>query len=144
MKTVFPPPHDLSCNSRPDKHAHPIYRDRRQLDIDGGHMVDETLKRLLDAEAKSEQIVARADEERQSIVEQARRDAGAAEQQHAARMAEIHADFLAQAEQRAQQTIAELQRRHAEQALALRAAAQRNEPQALAEAVALITGSNRP
>jgi hypothetical protein len=59
-------------------------------------------------------------------------------------MAEIHASFLAQAEQRAQQTIAELQRRHAEQALALRASAERNEPQALAEAVALLTGANRP
>lgn len=107
-------------------------------------MVDETLKRLLDAEAQAEQVVAHADEERRSIVEQSRRDAAAAEQQHAARMAELRADFLAQAEQRALQTIAELQRRHAEQALALRAAAERNEAQALVVAVALITGANRP
>lgn len=106
--------------------------------------MDETLKRLLDAEAQAEQVVARADDERRFIVEQARRDAAAAEQQHAARMAEIHADFLAQAEYRAQQTIADLQRRHAEQALALRASADRNEPQALAIAVALLTGENRP
>jgi V/A-type H+-transporting ATPase subunit G/H len=107
-------------------------------------MVDETLKRLLDAEAKAEQIVALADEERQSIIEQAKRDAGAAEQQHAERMAEIHASFLAQAEQRAQQTITALQHRHAEQVQALRSSAQRNEQQALAEAVVLLTGKGTP
>lgn len=107
-------------------------------------MVDETLKRLLDAEAKAEAAVVRADEERQSIVEQARRDAGAAEQQHAARMAELHASFLAQAEQRAQRSIADLQQRHAEQAAALRAAARLNERQALDAVVALVTGGTKP
>lgn len=107
-------------------------------------MVDETLKRLLDAEAKAEQIVARADEERQAIIEQAKHDARAAGQQHAERMAEIHATFLAQAEQRAEQTIAALQQRHAGQALALRASAQRHEQQVLDEAVALLTGTGQP
>ena len=113
------------------------------LTVTGGRMVDETLKRLLDAEAKAEQIVARADEERQAIIEQAKHDARIAEQQQAERMAEIHADFLAQAEQRAEQTIAALQKHHAEQAKALRVSAQRNEQQALAEAVALLTGMDR-
>jgi vacuolar-type H+-ATPase subunit H len=107
-------------------------------------MVDETLKRLLDAEAKAEAAVVRADEERQSIVEQARREAAAAEQQHARRVAEIHASFLAQAEQRAQRSIADLQRHHTEQAAALRAAARLNERQALDAAVALITGGKQP
>jgi len=107
-------------------------------------MADEPLKRLLDAEAKAEQIVARAGAERQAVIEQAKRDAGAAEQQHALRMAEIHATFLAQAEQRAQLTIAELQRRHAEQSLALRASAERHEQQALAEAVSLLTVTGQP
>ncbi len=104
-------------------------------------MVDETLKRLLDAEAKAEQIVTRADEERLAIIEQAKRDAIEAEQQHARRMAEIHASFLAQAEQRAQQTISALRHRHEEQVQALRASAQHNEQQALDEAIALLTGS---
>ena len=107
-------------------------------------MVDETLKRLLDAEAKAEQIVARADEERQTIIEQAKRDARIAEQQHAERMAEIDASFLALAEQRAQQTVATMQQRHAEQMLALRASAQHNQQRALAEAVALLTRTGRP
>ena len=107
-------------------------------------MVDETLKRLLDAETKAEQIVARADAERQSIIEQAKRDARALEQQHSERMTEIHASFLAQAEQRAQQTIITLQRHHTEQAKALRASAERHEQQALDEAVALLSGTAKP
>lgn len=103
-------------------------------------MTDETLKRLLDAEAKAEQIVARADAERLATIGQAKHDALLAEQQHAERMAEIHASFLAQAEQRAEQSIAALQHHHAEHSQALRILAQRNEQQALADAVALITG----
>ena len=105
--------------------------------------MDGTLKRLLDAEAKAEQIVARANDERQAIIEQAKHDARLAEQLHAERMAELHASFLAEAEQRAQQTITALQQRHDEQARALRISAQRNEQQALAEAVALLTGTDR-
>jgi len=107
-------------------------------------MVDETLKRLLDAEAKAEQIIAHADEEHQVIIDQARRDARAAEQQHAERMAEIHSSCLAQAEQRAQQTILELRRHYDELSLALRASAQRHEQRALDEAVALLTGADKP
>ncbi len=107
-------------------------------------MVDETLKRLLNAEAKAEKIVTLADQERLAIIEQAKRDAGVAEQQHAERMAEIHATFLAQAEQRAQQTIIALQKRHAEQAQALRISEKNHEQQALDEAVALLTGTGKP
>jgi V/A-type H+-transporting ATPase subunit G/H len=105
-------------------------------------MVDETLKRLLDAEMEAERIVAHADEERQAIIEQAKRDVSAAEQQHAEHIAKIQASSLALAEQRAQQTIAAMQRRYAEQALALRASADLHEPQALAKAIALLTGMN--
>jgi vacuolar-type H+-ATPase subunit H len=104
-------------------------------------MVDEPLKRLLDAEARAEQVVARADAERQVIIEQAKRDARTSERQHAERMAELHATFLAQARQRAQTTIDQLRQRHAQQAQALRDSAQRNEQQALAAAVDLITGT---
>jgi vacuolar-type H+-ATPase subunit H len=104
-------------------------------------MADETLKRLLDAEAKAEQVIARADGERQAIVEQARQEATAAEQHHAKRVAEIHAAFQTEAEQRAQQTITELQRRYAEHTLALRASAEQREVEALDEALTLLTGT---
>jgi len=104
---------------------------------------DGALKRLLDAETEAEQVVTRADKERQAIIEQATRDARILEQQHADRMAEIHTSLLAQAKLRAQQTIATMQRRHGEETLAIRASAQRYEQQALAKAVALLTGMDR-
>jgi vacuolar-type H+-ATPase subunit H len=106
-------------------------------------MADETLRRLLNAEMEAERIVARADEERQAIVEQAKRDARAEEQQYADRIAELRASFRAQAEQRAQQTITAMQRRFQEQELALRSSAKLHETLALSEAIALITGAQK-
>ncbi len=105
-------------------------------------MVDDALKRLLNAELEAERIVARGDQQRQAIIMQAKRDARAEEQQHAERVTEIHASFRAQAEQRAQQTIAEMQRRYEEQERVLRASAELHEQQALDEAIALITCGN--
>ena len=104
-------------------------------------MVDETLKRLLEAETKAEQAIARAEEERRAIIEQARLDALVADRHHAKRVAEIHTTFLEQAEQRAQQTSTELQRRYTEHSLALRASALQHEQRALDEAINLLTSS---
>ena len=104
-------------------------------------MADEPLKRLLDAEARAEQVIASADQERRNIVEQARQEVHAAEERHAARIKEIQATYLTQAEQRAQQTITELRRRHAEHASALRASATSKEQHALDAAIELLTGS---
>jgi V/A-type H+-transporting ATPase subunit G/H len=104
-------------------------------------MADEPLKRLLDAEAQAELIIARADEERQGIVEQAKQEIIASEQRHAERVKEIHASFLVQAEQRAQQSITELKRRHTERSATLRAAAANLKQQALDAAIELLTGS---
>lgn len=101
-------------------------------------MGDESLKRLLDAEAKAELVIARADAERQQVIEHAMHEVQISEQQHAERVKEIHASFLAQAEQRAQQTIAELKRRHTEHSAVIRAAAQEREHRALDAAINLI------
>ncbi|MBK9160174.1 MAG: ATPase [Nitrosomonadales bacterium] len=106
-------------------------------------MADETLKRLLEAETKAEQVIARADAERRAIIEQAQHDSQLAEQHHAARVADIHATFRNQAEQRSQQTIAELKRRHGERSAALRQAAERNRQQATDAAVALLVGDEK-
>lgn len=106
-------------------------------------MMDETLKRLLEAETKAEHVVTRAEDERQAIIEQARLEALVAERHHAKRVTEIHATFLDQAEQRAQQTIAELQQRYAEHTLALRASAEQHERQALDEAATLLITAAR-
>jgi V/A-type H+/Na+-transporting ATPase subunit G/H len=104
-------------------------------------VAEETLKRLLDAEAKAEEVIARADEERRRIIEEAERDIRASEQRHAEHVQEIRANYIAQAETRAQQTITELRRRHAERAAALRAAAVSMEPRALDAAIELLTGA---
>ncbi len=104
-------------------------------------MAEEPLKRLLDAEARAEQVIARADEERRAIVEQARHEVQAQEARHAERIKEIQSTQLAQAEQRAQQTITELKRRHAERAAALRNSAATLERRALDAAVELLTAT---
>ncbi len=104
-------------------------------------MADEPLKRLLDAEAQAERVIARAEEERQRVIEEARQEILAAEERHAGRVRDMRASFLAQAEQRAQQTITELQRRHAEHAEALRAAAASAEQRALDAALNLFIGA---
>jgi V/A-type H+/Na+-transporting ATPase subunit G/H len=106
-------------------------------------MVDESLKRLLDAESKAENIIAHADAERQAIIEQARHDVQVSEQQLAERAKDIHASFLAHAEQRAQQTIAELKRRHTEHCAALRTSAAAQEHLALDAAVRLLTETGK-
>jgi V/A-type H+/Na+-transporting ATPase subunit G/H len=106
-------------------------------------MADETLKRLLNAEMEAERIVTRADEERQSIIEQAKRDARAEQQQYADRIADLRASFRAQAEQRAQQAITAMQRRYQEQELALRSSAKLHEQLAIDEALAVITGTQK-
>lgn len=104
-------------------------------------MEDETLKRLLAAESKAEQIIAQAEQERTALIEQAKRAVQEAQVQHAQHAAEILASFTAQAEQRAAQTIAELKRRYAERAQAMQAAAEGTQAQALDAAVALLIGA---
>ena len=104
-------------------------------------MAEETLKRLLDAEAKAEEVIAHADEERRKIIEEAEAEIRASEQRHAEHVREIRANFTAQAETRAQQTLTELKRRHAERAAAMRTAAASMEAQALDAAIALLTGA---
>ncbi len=106
-------------------------------------MIDEPLKRLLDAEAKAELIIADADTARQSVIEQARQDVREEERQFAERASGIRASFLEQSEQQAQQTIAELKRRHSELSAKLQAVAEQRKKEALDAAVALLTGSGK-
>ncbi|OIR11182.1 hypothetical protein GALL_73600 [mine drainage metagenome] len=106
-------------------------------------MVDEALKRLLDAEARAELVIAGAEAERQKVIEQAKFEVQVLERQHAERIKEIHAAFLAQAEQRAQQTIAELKRRNTDRAASLRQSAGESESQALDAALSLLTGAGQ-
>lgn len=104
-------------------------------------MAEEPLKRLLDAEAKAEQVIAVAEEKRHGIVEEARLAVQAQEERHAERVKEIQTALLAQADQRAQQTVAELRRRYAERAAAMREAAVSMEQRALDAVIELLTSS---
>lgn len=104
---------------------------------------DDTLKRLLEAESKAEEIIASADRQRAALIEQARQAAQAAQTQHAQHLAEIAASFMAQAEQRAEQTIGELKRRHVERSQAMKAAAELARAQALEVALALLIGTDK-
>ena len=106
-------------------------------------MDDEILNRLLAAESTAEQIIAQADQERIALIEQAKRAAREAQAQHAQYTAELLASFAAEAEQRAAQTIAELRRRYAERADAIKAAAKLTATQALDVAVALLLGAEK-
>lgn len=116
----------------------------RALDAIGGRIVeDEILKRLLAAESKAEEIITLADRERTTLIEQAKRDAQAAERQQAQRAAEILSSFVAQAEQRAAQTVAELRRRYAERSESMKAAAELTKAQALDAALTLLIGAEK-
>ena len=104
---------------------------------------DDTLKRLLAAESKAEEIIASADRQRAALIEQAKRAAQAAQTKHAQHVTEVVASFMAQADERAAQTIAELKRRYAERSDAMKAAAELTKAQALDAAVTLLIGTRK-
>ncbi len=106
-------------------------------------MDEQTLNRLLAAESKAEQTITRAEQERTALIDEAKSAARAAQTQHAQHAAEVLASFMAQAEQRAAQAVAELRRRYAERAKAMKAAAELTKAQALDEAVALLIGAEK-
>ncbi len=100
--------------------------------------MDETLKRLLDAEMRSEQTVEEAKAKREEITRQALEEARRAEQRFSDRIPDLHASFVEKAEARAAQSINELQRRYDERNQALRSMAQQHESEAIDTALALL------
>lgn len=104
---------------------------------------DDTLKRLLAAESKAEEIIASANRQRVALIEQAKQAAQAAQTKHAQHVTEIVASFMAQADERAAQTIADLKRRYAERSDAMKAAAELTKAQALDAAVTLLIGTRK-
>jgi vacuolar-type H+-ATPase subunit H len=100
--------------------------------------MEDTLKRLLEAEKEAERMVDEAKSERNRIVEQALANTQAEEKRFAQRIPEIHADFLKKAETRAEQSIGELKRRYEERTRQLSSLAGQNEEEALESAVELI------
>ncbi|RCX26589.1 ATPase [Thioalbus denitrificans] len=105
--------------------------------------MEDTLKRLLDAEVHAEKLVQEADAERERLIRQALADARAAEEQFDARIPELHAAFVSKAEGRAEQTVSELKRRYAERSRYLRSLAEEREAVAVEAVLDLIINPER-
>lgn len=100
--------------------------------------MDDTLKRLLDAELRAEQVVQEAKTKREEITRQALEEARHAEQRFRSRVNELHGAFVDKAKARAEQTTAELQRRYDERSKELRKSAETRENDAVEAALTLL------
>lgn len=105
--------------------------------------MDDTLKRLLDAEMKAEKIAQEAEQAQERIIQSAIRDARAEEERFTARIPDLHRSFISKAEERAEQTVAELKRRYEERHVQLRETAEQREQEALEAAFALFLDAGR-
>ena len=100
--------------------------------------MDDTLKRLLDTELRAGDVVQEAKAKREEITHQALEEARRAEERFRARVGELHATFVEKARGRAEQTIAELQRRYDERSKELRQGAEAREADAVDAALGLM------
>ncbi|HEX9178936.1 MAG TPA: hypothetical protein VF859_00960 [Burkholderiales bacterium] len=105
--------------------------------------MEDVLKRLLDAEARAEAVVADATAKREQIMRQATDEARAAELRFEKRIPEIQGAFSGKAEERAQQAVAELKRRYDERHKSLRALAERQTQGAVDAAVAILLDAEK-
>ncbi|MBI2312118.1 MAG: ATPase [Betaproteobacteria bacterium] len=100
--------------------------------------MEDLLKSLLQAEALAEAEVAKANAERERIIQEALEQARRAEDQFAAGVAELRAPYLGQAEERATQAVAELKRKYGERHQHLRTLAEEREQAAADAAFAIL------
>ena len=100
--------------------------------------MDDTLQRLLDAEMRAEQIAQQAEAEQQSVIQSALEEARTQQDRFRAGIPDLHRTFIAKAEERAEQTVAELKRRYDERHAQLRDTAEQREDEALEAAFELL------
>lgn len=105
--------------------------------------MDDTLKRLLDAEMRAEQIASDAEKAQEAVIQRAIDDARADEERFVAHIPDLHRGFIQKAEERAEQTIAELKRRYDERHVQLSDTAEAREDQALDAAFQLLIETGR-
>jgi len=98
----------------------------------------DSLKDLLEAETEAEAIVTSGEVERDKIIQKSLDDAFDMEKQFKARLPEMHQSFVDRAQQRAEQTIAEMKLRYDERNKMLRKLADKHEKEALERAIVLI------
>ena len=107
-------------------------------------MADDTLKRLLAAENAARELVQTAQADSEKKVQIALHEAHQQEERFQARVPELHASFLEKSDQRAQQTVAEMERRFDERLTQLRDAAELHEEEALEAGFRRLLGDNAP
>lgn len=93
--------------------------------------MDDTLKQLLAAEGAATDLVKKAEQDSERLIQTAVQEARAQEERFDDRKPELHAAFLEKSDQRAKQSIAEMDRRFQERLGQLRDAAEQNEERAL-------------
>lgn len=105
--------------------------------------MEDTLQRLLAAELRAEKIASQAEEEQARLIQQAMADAKAENERFTARIPDLHRAFIAKAEERAEQNIAELRRRYDERHVLLRDQAEQREDEALEAAFHVLIDPGR-
>lgn len=93
--------------------------------------MEDTLKRLLATESAARELVEKAQADSERLVQTTLHEARQQEERFAARVPELHTAFLEKSEQRANQTVAEMERRFQERLSQLRDAAETHEETAL-------------
>jgi len=106
--------------------------------------VDDTLKYLLEAENAASELLENAQQDGERLVQTAMQEARQQEERFQARVPEIHASFLEKSDQRARQTVAEMERRYNERLNQLRNDAEAHEEQALEAAFNELLGESKP
>lgn len=96
------------------------------------------LHRLLEAEARAQAVIGGAQQERQRMVDDALTAARNAEARFEADRSELRAPFLSEAQERAEQAVAELSRKVGERQRTMRELASRHEPEAVEAALTLL------
>lgn len=100
--------------------------------------MDDSLQRLLDAEARAQAIIEHASQERQRMIEATLAAVRDAEARFESGRAELRAPYLNEARVRAEQAVAELARKYGERQRTLRELASRHESEAVDAALALL------
>ena len=101
--------------------------------------MDDTLKRLLEAEMRAEQLAQQAETEQENVIQSAL--ARSKEDRFRASVPDLHRTFISKSEERAEQTIAELKRRYDERHVQLRDTAEQREDEALEAAFEILVSA---
>jgi len=93
--------------------------------------MDDTLQRLLDAEMKAENLAREAEEERERTIRAATLEARELDESFSAKIPTLQQTWIARSEERAANSIAEIERRYDERHERLRDIAEEREDEAL-------------